>query len=490
MDSNLEVERPARDLDRKASAVLFPGQRDGFYPVFEAHESTPCQTWDDYLEASRRLAAVYAQHGERGFETIAHVIDMDGPDREPLGEDLIQLEVFYRICLTADTDKVPTSARKAASWAGGVQPDTNTPAAVGSPKLGCPVHKAYVMMIKSLKEFYLAEVAEAGNNDFVPAIIKGGVLQILAMENTHHLAHLVQAALGAADASMALEMYMLGDLDDWKRSVKEIVGGGCTNTDEVTPWICQWVSNFMSAGGWEEECSICQEPPFCRRAQNHPQLPASLRSKQTATADARDLNELCYGPDRATDANSARDLDAAADQAAGPLPVGDRAGCQEISRREDAPMQTNLNRMAEEAAPSEVGHVQRDAAYEAGVEATGVGDDQCPMHAANESDAQGIVQTPDQCGTVLAHEPSEGLVTADPGICRPSGWGISDRGCHTAAAAVRADPETKDRTCNTLKSGKGVSHTTTPQVLSDDEPATSWTKVHVLSEAEPAAFRE
>jgi len=338
-----------------------------------------------------------------------------------------------------------------------------------------------------LKGIYLTEVTKAENSDFVPSIIKGGVLKISTMENASNLAHLVQSALGAADASMAFEMYMLGDSDDWKRSVKEIVGAGCTNTDRVTPWIGEWVSNFMSDGGCQEECSICQQ---CRRAQNPHQLPARLRSKQTATADARDLNQLCYGPDRATDANPARDLDAAADQAAGPLPVGDRAGCQEISRREDAPMQTNLNRMAEEAAASEVGHVQRDAAYEAGVEATGVGDDQCPMDAANESDAQGIVQTPDRCGIVQAHEPSEGLVTADLGRCLPSGWGSSDRGCHTAAAAARADPEKKDRTSKTLKGGKGVGHTKKPQVLSDDEPATSRKKVHGLSEVEPAASRE
>ena len=234
----------------------FPAGSSG--PTFFPNETIPNETNDDSLQAARRLSVVYAQYGEPGFRQIAEGMRLKGrPSRDHADKpDHVPWDVMYRLILTADAKIVPKTARKAAAGAGGVAPGPGvTVWGPGCSRVGEPTqgNHAYAMLCNHLKGLYHSRVPP-NQHGSIPAHLKDGMQYFLTMVNESTLAGIVRAALGAADANLALEEYLTGRSEDWKGYWADIKGAGRAEGDYVTEYIEDWLTAFP-------DCDGCH-PPF------------------------------------------------------------------------------------------------------------------------------------------------------------------------------------------------------------------------------------
>ena len=131
----------------------FPGLSTGFSRTFEPDESTPFGTQEEKLEATRRLAVVYAENGEPGFERIGDLLGFDKcAPRHSYDSHFV--DVMWRLFLTADLHKVPADSRKAASHVGGIPPTKGVKPWPDSPYFGDAGNHHYAMLCKHLKREY------------------------------------------------------------------------------------------------------------------------------------------------------------------------------------------------------------------------------------------------------------------------------------------------------------------------------------------------
>jgi len=233
---------------RCLNVVEFPGHRPA---SFEYNEIVPRTTHDEQCLAARRLAVVFANAGEGGFQHIASVVGMDIKDTIFMSsrrqvDDEAMWETIYRLFLVANTAFVPKEACKAASQCGGIYPyQTIKP---GAALLLNPGNHAYDCLCKHLKNVYAETVAN--EQDFtLPRVLVAGKDRFMDTSQPASLGDFVEAALGAADAALCVLEYMRGENHHWKRSYSEIMGAGCGEGDRVTPWIDEWLLAWRLNGG-------------------------------------------------------------------------------------------------------------------------------------------------------------------------------------------------------------------------------------------------
>ena len=266
----------------------FPGQSPGFSRTFAPDESTPFGTNEQKLEASRRLAVVYAENGEPGFERIGDLLGFDKPAPRH-NSDSHFLDVIYRLFLTADLQKVPGDSRKAASHVGGIPPTNGVMTWKESPYYGDPGNHHYAMLIEHLKREYKTKWE---TNFPVPDKLANGKQRFFNMSNDERVSDHVEAALGAADANLALEEYLTGRSETWKRSWADIKGGGCVEGDKVTPYIVKWLEEFRSKGGCKRECKTCHPQGYNPDIETPYEMGERL-SKRAADLDRSGTIDLC-----------------------------------------------------------------------------------------------------------------------------------------------------------------------------------------------------
>ena len=210
---------------------------------------TPNITNEDSLQAARRLCVVYAQNGEPGFGPITDIMQLKSVTSRDNADnpDLVPWDVMCRLFLTADVNKVPRAARNAASCAGGVAPGTGTTGWKECPNVGDAGNHAYAMLCNHLKGVYRTW----GSTDprgSIPGHLVEGMEYFLSMEKETKLASLVKAALGAADANLALEEFRTGKTESWNRRWEDMKGAGRAEGDYVTTFIEDWLKAFHHRG--------------------------------------------------------------------------------------------------------------------------------------------------------------------------------------------------------------------------------------------------
>ena len=214
-------------------------------PFFVPGEQTPKRTTEEQCEASRRLAVLYAQHGEDGFKEIASITGVIPTDNyfsrskiEVDDVDTAAWETMFRLFLTACPSLVPSDALTAASYCGGISPGRYITPFEKCPGAGDPGKHAYAKLCDCLKEIFVQrEAKDPDVQSKVPAFPRPGKGRFFQTQQEGKLAALVQASLGASDAALAVSLFMEGRLSDWRRSYSDIVGAGCGNGDRVTPFI-------------------------------------------------------------------------------------------------------------------------------------------------------------------------------------------------------------------------------------------------------------
>ena len=165
---------------------------------------------------------------------------------------------------------------------------------------------------------------------------------------------LVKAALGAADANLALEEYQTGESEDWKRSWADIQGARGAKGDYVTKYMKERLQIFIDCGG----CGM-SDCPGCHPSSDNPKghdTPWQLQSTQSQRAepaerDARDLGRLYNDTDRAADAIPARDLDAAEEPTVQPAgaPLDLERAELASERQDEADIRENMTANGQEA---------------------------------------------------------------------------------------------------------------------------------------------
>ena len=241
--------------------LLFPFKKSTptTSPLFVPGERTPKKTEEEQCEASRRLAVLYAQHGEDGFQEIACTMDFEVRDNyfgrsgiEVDDDDTAAWETMFRLFLTASPELVPSEALTAASYCGGISPGDARYIApfANCPGAGDPGKHAYAKLCDCLKEIFVQrEAKDPDVQSKVPAFLQPGKGRFFQTTRDDRLAAFVKASLGAADAAYAVIQFQLEELRDWTRSYSEIVGAGCGNGDRVTPFIDGWIKDFIDRGG-------------------------------------------------------------------------------------------------------------------------------------------------------------------------------------------------------------------------------------------------
>ena len=131
---------------------------------------------------------------------------------------------MYRLFLIADTDKVSTAARKAASGTGGVEVKYGITPFKGCPNSGDAGNPQYAILCRHLKQLLSDYTKENGGHDPVPHWLRLGRDQFV--KNTHEelLGDYVEAALGAAEQMLALQEYREGKSKHWKRVWSQMWG--------------------------------------------------------------------------------------------------------------------------------------------------------------------------------------------------------------------------------------------------------------------------
>ena len=228
-------------------------------PLFEPGERTPKNTEEELCEASRRLAVLYAQHGEDGFEEIASHMDFDNRDNyfgmsriEVDDDDKVAWETMFRLFLTACPSLVPSEALTAASYCGGISPGDAQYIAplAGCPGAGDPGKHAYGSLCGDLQKIFEQMLAKDPDLESkVPAVLRPGKNRLFTIKRDDRLAVFVKASLGASDAAYAVSQYTKEEVSDWMRSYSEIVGASYGNGDRVTPFIDGWIRDFIERGG-------------------------------------------------------------------------------------------------------------------------------------------------------------------------------------------------------------------------------------------------
>ena len=164
----------------------------------------------------------------------------------------------------------------------------------------------------------------------------------------------MEAALGAADANLALEEYLTGRSEDWKRSWADIEGAGRAEGDYVTECIEVWLTRFLDCGGCGKPDGDGCHPPFYN-PKGH-DTPWQLQSTQSQRAepaerDAPDLGRLYNDTDRAADAIPARDLDPAEEPTVQPAGAPLDLERTELAsgRQDEADIRENMTANGQEA---------------------------------------------------------------------------------------------------------------------------------------------
>ena len=233
-------------------------------PLFVPGEQTPKRTTEEQCEASRRLAVLYAQHGEDGFKEIASITGVIPTDNyfsrskiEVDDVDTAAWETMFRLFLTACPSKVPSEALMAASYCGGIYPWHESIAPFENcPRAGDPGKHAYAKLCSDLKDIFNQRLAKDPDLESkVPDILRPGKDRFFSTSQEPKLAALVKASLGASDAAYAVSQYTKEEVSDWMRSSSEIVGASYGNGDRVTPFIDGWIRDFINRGGCR--CENC-----------------------------------------------------------------------------------------------------------------------------------------------------------------------------------------------------------------------------------------
>ena len=232
-------------------------------PFFVPGEQTPKRTTEEQCEASRRLAVLYAQHGEDGFKEIACITGVIATDNyfsrseiEVDDDDTAAWETMFRLFLTACPSLVPSDALTAASYCGGISPGRYITPFEKCPGAGDPGKHAYASLCCCLKEIFDQRAAKDPDlASKVPAVLRPGKDRFFDTRQEAKLAAFVKASLGASDAAYAVKQYTKDEVSDWTRSYSQIVGAGCGNGDRVTPFIDGWIRDFINRGGCR--CESC-----------------------------------------------------------------------------------------------------------------------------------------------------------------------------------------------------------------------------------------
>ena len=232
-------------------------------PLFVPGEQTPKRTTEEQCEASRRLAVLYAQHGEDGFKEIASITGVIPTDNyfsrskiEVDDVDTAAWETMFRLFLTACPKQVPSDALTAASYCGGISPGRYITPFEKCPGAGDPGKHAYASLCCCLKKIFDQRLAKDPDLESkVPNILRPGKDRFFSTSQEPKLAALVKASLGASDAAYAVSQYTKEEVSDWMRSYSEIVGASYGNGDRVTPFIDGWIRDFIERGGCR--CENC-----------------------------------------------------------------------------------------------------------------------------------------------------------------------------------------------------------------------------------------
>ena len=237
-------------------------------PFFVPGEQTPKRTTEEQCEASRRLAVLYAQHGEDGFKEIASITGVIPTDNyfsrskiEVDDVDTAAWETMFRLFLTACPSLVPSEALTAASYCGGISPGRYITPFEKCPGAGDPGKHAYAKLCDCLKEIFVQrEAKDPDLKSKVPAFLQPSKGRFFQTQRDDRLAAFVKASLGASDAAYAVVQFTKNEVSDWMRSSSEIVGASYGNGDRVTPFIDgRWLDQGFYKPRWLQMRKLCLE---------------------------------------------------------------------------------------------------------------------------------------------------------------------------------------------------------------------------------------
>ena len=174
------------------------------------------------------------------------------------------------------------------------------------------------------------------------------------MVNESTLAGIVRAALGAADANLALEEYLTGKSEDWKRSWADIQGARGAKGDYVTKYMQERLQMIIDCRGCARpDCHDWYPPVDNPKGHDTPWQLQSTQSQRAEPAerDARDLGRLYNDTDRAADAIPARDLDPAEEPTVQPAGAPLDLERTELAsgRQDEADIRENMTANGQEA---------------------------------------------------------------------------------------------------------------------------------------------
>ena len=222
--------------------------------MFHLDEQVDKHAWDTseschdtYLWAAQRLAVLFGETGQRGFAVFAECGGR-APVAAPFRPADIRIEVLARLCLVANTKRVPPVWRSAAAGAGGIAP---------RPDLGLRSSRGWHSCAKPGDEHCQAlcqELCAIRPRPALPAWCGGG-FNVLIMMNAKNHGNVVECALAAADCARAAEQHRAQPTQypNWAREFPWIVGGGRGSGDDVTKWIqdelYKLIGGYSAPGG-------------------------------------------------------------------------------------------------------------------------------------------------------------------------------------------------------------------------------------------------
>ena len=278
-------------------------------PLFVQGEQTPKRTTEEQCEASRRLAVLYAQHGEDGFKEIAAITGVTLTDNyfsrseiEVDDDDTAAWETMFRLFLTACPSLVPSEALTAASYCGGISPGRYITPFEKCPGAGDPGKHAYAKLCSDLKDIFNQRLAKDPDLESkVPNILRPGKDRFFSISQEPKLAALVKASLGASDAAYALVQFARYEVSDWMRSSSEIVVASYGNGDRVTPFIDGWIRDFIKRGGCRCENCVWK---YGDRGLERPATPSRVTQEERMEAEQEAATATVALPANATCASA------------------------------------------------------------------------------------------------------------------------------------------------------------------------------------------
>ena len=217
--------------------------------VFHATEPFDKHDWDTTESANRialwaaqRLAVLFGETGQRGFEVFSRCGGR-GAQHAPFRPADIESEVLARLCLVANTNRVPVRWREAAAFAGGIapRPDLGFYATPGWERCAVPGNENC--------EALVARLLDRTERPPLPAWCESGE-QLLFQMKAKNRGDVVECALAAADCALAAEQHLAtpGIYPNWARNFRDVEGGGHGKGDEVTEWIQQQLHDMLQRG--------------------------------------------------------------------------------------------------------------------------------------------------------------------------------------------------------------------------------------------------